>query len=101
MATEVTSNLDQFITAHVIGKDAKGHEGALAVAPTWTVSDALVSIEPSADGLSCKVTATVPTSTLGTSTVTAHYAPAGGPELTAELTVTLVATPIVVVRVEG
>lgn len=95
MATEVTLNVDQFTTAHVVGKDAKGHEGAFTVAPTWTVSDALVTIEPSTDGLSCRITATVPTTTLGTSTVTVHYAPVGGPELTADLTVTLVAAPIV------
>lgn len=94
MATEVTLNVDQFTTAHVVGKDAKGHEEAFAVPPTWTVSGALLTIEPSTDGLSCRITATVPTTTLGTSTVTAHYTPTSGPELTADLTVTLVAAPI-------
>lgn len=98
MALEVTMTTEQFTTAHVVGKDVHGHVEAFAVPPTWTVSDALISIEPAADGASCRITATVPTGTLGTSTVTAHYAPAGGPELTAELIVTLVAPGIAVLE---
>lgn len=95
MAVEVTMNVDQFTTAHVVGKDAKGHVETLAVAPTWTVSDSLVTVVPSEDGLSCRISATVPTTVLGTSVVTVHYTPTSGPALTAELTVTLVAAPVV------
>jgi hypothetical protein len=101
MAVEVTLSTHQFTTAHLVGKDAAGQPGVFTVPPTWTVADTLLTLTPSSDGLSCHVQATVPTTTLGTSVVTAHYAPAVGPALMAELHVTLVAGPVMTLELSA
>ena len=54
----------------VAGQDAKGNPATLSTAPTWAVGGAnpeIVTIAPSADGLTCEINAVGP---LGTAQVT-------------------------------
>jgi len=57
----------QSVNATVVAEDAAGNPAPLAAPPVWSVSDAtMVTLTPSADGMSCNIKAAGP---LGTAQV--------------------------------
>jgi hypothetical protein len=66
VATKI--NIMQKLPVKLLITDAKGNPAAVDGAPTWTVDNNLITLTPSADGMSCDCAAA---GGIGTSTVTA------------------------------